>query len=122
MAIPCIAVLTLLLMIFDVPRLVVFVGCRPSFEAAVWGTPRSEHGLPFGKRLGVYRVDERAADPRGGTFFRVYAGADGIGPDTLSYGFVKRPNRTGTPFGAAGYAIFHLIDDWYWLRASNDWY
>jgi hypothetical protein len=95
---------------------------RPAFETAAVGAPKSTIGMPFGKRLGIYNVDECAADPRGGLFFRVYSGRDGISPDTMSYGFVKQPNLKGSPFGAAKYAIFHLVDDWYWFRASNDWF
>ena len=67
-------------------------------------------------------VDEYTADPRGGVYFRVHRGHDGIGPDVMSYGFVYKPNRIGTPFGAAGYHLFRLGNDWYWFRASDDWF
>ena len=74
------------------------------------------------QRLGIYLVDEYAADPRGGVYFRVYSGTDGIGPDQMSYGFAYKPNRKGTPFGAARHRLFRLGNDWYWFRASDDWH
>ncbi len=51
---------------------------------------------------------------------RTYAGPDGIGPDTMSYGFAFRPNREGTPFGKAGYHLSPMIGDWYCFSASNN--
>jgi hypothetical protein len=74
----------------------------------------------LGQRLGVYSVDRYAADPRGGIYFRTHAGPDGIGPDTMSYGFAFWPNREGTPFGKAGYGLSHMVGDWYCFSASND--
>jgi len=72
--------------------------------------------------LGIYHVDEWASDQRGGVYFRTGTGPDGIGPDTMSYGFVYRPNREGSPFGASHYMVRRLGGDWYWFRASNDWF
>lgn len=118
-----VVVLTLALLVFYVPRRVAFLLSRSSFEKMVQSAPESGYGgTKINARLGLYRVDEYAADPRGGVFFRVYSGRDGIGPDTMSYGFAHRPNRQGTPFGAAHYALSHVIGDWYWFRASDDWY
>ena len=77
--------------------------------------------MPLDRRLGVYRVDQYAADPRGGVYFRTHAGADGLGPDAMSYGFAFRPNREGSPFGNAGYRLFRMTGDWYGFSASNDW-
>ncbi len=83
--------------------------------------PESDHGVVANLQLGIYQVDEWAVDPRGGVFFRVNTGGDGLGPDTMSYGFAKHPNSTGTPFGMAKYRTFPLVGDWYWFRASNDY-
>jgi len=67
-------------------------------------------------------VDDYAGDARGTVFFRVHSGSNGIGPDVMSYGFVRHPSQQGTPFGGAGYQVFHIVDDWYWFRVSDDWY
>lgn len=122
MAIPVIGLVTLTLLVFSVPRRLAFSFSRNHFEAAAVQAPPAKHGIEFEAKLGLYQVDKFAADPRGGVFFRVYRGRDGLGPDTMSYGFVKQPNRQGTPFGAAKYSVFHVTDDWYWFRASSDWY
>jgi len=78
--------------------------------------------VPLDRWLGIYHVDEWASDQRGGVYFRTGTGPDGIGPDTMSYGFVYRPNREGSPFGASHYMVRRLGGDWYWFRASNDWF
>ena len=72
-------------------------------------------------RLGIYSVDSCQIDPRGGVYFRTFQGADGIGPDTMSHGFVFKPNAAGTPFGRAGYRYSRLIGHWYTFAASNDY-
>jgi hypothetical protein len=114
---------TFALLIFYVPRRVAFAVSRERFEQLVpLALPSEFAGIPLNKRLGVYRVDEFAADLRGGVYFRVHVGMDGISPDRMSYGFAFKPNPTGTPFGAAHYETFHLQGDWYWFCASNDWF
>jgi hypothetical protein len=114
---------TCVLLKFYVPRRIAFAASRASFEQMVaHATPSDYQGTALNRRLGVYTVDEYAADPRGGVYFRVYQGRDGIGPDVMSYGFVHKPNRQGTPFGAAHYQVFRLGNDWYWFHASDDWY
>ncbi len=110
-------------MTFDVPRRIAFAISRSSFEQSVQTAPApGRPETPPGSHFGVYHVDEYAADSRGGVFFRVYTGPDGIGPDRMSYGFVFKPNPEGTPFGAAGYETHRLSRDWYWFCASDDWY
>ena len=49
-------------------------------------------------------------------------GLPGNGPDTLSYGFAYKPNRRGSPFGAARYRVYRVFGDWSWFQASNDWF
>lgn len=106
-----------------VPRRIAFAASRTSFEKMLASAPQSEfQGKSLRRRLGVYQVDAYAADLRGGVYFRVYRGSDGIGPNTMSYGFAYEPNREGTPFGAAGYRVYRLGDGWYWFHASDDWY
>lgn len=108
---------------FYVPRRIAFAASRPAFEQMlVQATPSEYGGTALNRRLGIFIVDEYAADPRGGVYFRVYRGSDGIGPDQTSYGFVHEPNQKGTPFGAAKYRYFRLGEGWYWYRASDDWY
>jgi hypothetical protein len=107
----------------DVPRRIAFAVSRSKFEQLLSQAPKSDRqGAPLNQRLGIYYVDEYVADPRGGVFFRVHCGSDGIGPDRMSYGFAHAPNRKGTPFGAAHYRLFELGNEWYWFRASDDWY
>ncbi len=122
-AIPVVIFIGLVLLVYYVPRRIAFRANLSAFEALAANAPSSEYGgVPINARLGVYQVDEFAADPRGGVFFRVYSGSDGLGPDIMSYGFVKHPNQSGTPFGAAHYKAFRMTGDWYWFRASNDWH
>ncbi|WP_139228486.1 hypothetical protein [Planctomicrobium piriforme] len=66
-------------------------------------------------------MKDYATDPRGGVSFRTHTSPDGIGPDTMSYGFAYHPNGEGTPFGAAGYQVRRLQNGWYWFMTSNDW-
>ena len=103
-----------------IPRRIAFAACRPSFQRLV------DEGVvdnrEFNRRIGPYYVDECRVDERGGTYFRVYSGADGIGPDVMSYGFCYRPNADGSPFGAAHYGVYRMGNDWYWYRASDDWH
>lgn len=114
---------TCVLLKFYVPRRIAFAASRAAFEQMVsQATPGDYQGKSLNRRLGIYNVDEYAPDPRGGMYFRVYTGHDGIGPDVMSYGFAYKPNQQGTPFGAAHYWVFRLGNDWYWFRASNDWY
>lgn len=114
---------TYVLLKFYVPRRIAFAASRASFEQMVpQAKPSDYQGAMLNRRLGVYKVDEYAADPRGGVYFRVYSGGDGIGPDRMSYGFAYKPNQKGTPFGAARYRLFRLGNEWYWFRASDDWF
>lgn len=108
---------------FYVPRRIAFAVSRSAFEQLVLQAPKSDrHGTPLNRWVGIYCVDEYATDPRGGVYFRVHIGPDGIGPDCMSYGFTYAPNTKGTPFGAARYRLFELGNDWYWFCASDDWY
>lgn len=121
-AIPITLCVTFVLLAGYVPRRIAFRLHRRGFENAVQQVPITERGVPAKLKLGLYEVDEYAVDPRGGVYFRVHAGQDGLGPDTMSYGFVKNPNREGTPFGAAHYHLHPLVSPWYWFAASNDWH
>ena len=113
---------TYVLLKLYVPRRIAFAASRSAFQRLVAEAPTSDHhGTALNKRLGIYRVDEYAADPRGGVYFRVHSSSDGIGPDVMSYGFCHNPNPKSTPFGAAHYRVSWLGNGWYWFRASDDW-
>jgi hypothetical protein len=119
---PAIVALSLVLILTGIPKRVAFILSRPAFQRHIARAPVSEdQGEPLGRMLGVYYVDRYAADPRGGVYLRTHAGPDGIGPDTISYGFAFRPNREGTPFGRARYHRSHMVGDWYLFWASNDY-
>jgi hypothetical protein len=114
-----IIVVTCALIALDVPRRIAFAASRTEFEPLLARAGVSDYqGTALDRQLGLYRVDRFAADPRGGIYFRVATGRDGLGPDVMSYGFAYRPNPQGTPFGAAHYAFHSLRDEWYWFCAS----
>lgn len=115
------ATLLTLLIYLHIPQRLVFASVRTQFDALVTAAPTSDDGVPLNRRIGLYRVDEFARDPRGGVYFRVYIGPDGIGPDRLSAGFAYQPNRTGTPFGRARYQLHSIGDGWYSFSASDDY-
>lgn len=106
------------------PRAAAFRVSRPAFErfaARIRSHELDGRTQPLGRWLGVYCVDEYGVDRRGGVYLRTYAGADGIGPDTMSYGVALRPDEEGTPFGKARYELTPIGGDWYEFAASNDY-
>ncbi|MBD2451928.1 hypothetical protein H6G76_33375 [Nostoc sp. FACHB-152] len=106
---------------FYIPRRLAFMISRSAFEQVRLQLPISAKGnIKLNRKLGLYEVDEYAMDSRGGVYFRVFWGGDGLSPDTMSYGFVHQPNSEGSPFGAAKYQVFYLYGDWYWFRVSDD--
>jgi hypothetical protein len=111
------------LVLYYVPRRLAFMASLAQFQALVAQAPVQEYGgTALNQRLGVFMVEDYAADQRGGVYFRVYQGGDGIGPDVMSYGFTYQPNRAGTPYGASSYSLYRLGSGWYWFHASDDWY
>lgn len=106
---------------FYIPRRLAFMVSRLAFEQVRVQPPISaKSNIKLNRKLGLYKVDEYAIDSRGGVYFRVFSGGDGLSPDTVSYGFVNQPNHEGSPFGAAEYQVFYLYGDWYWFRVSDD--
>lgn len=121
-AIASILLVSYVLLKFYIPRRLAFMISRSAFEQTRVQFPVSGTGkMTLNRKLGFYTVDEYATDPRGGIYYRIYSGGSGIGLDTTSYGFVYQPNREGSPFGAANYQVFHLDENWYWFRVSDDW-
>jgi hypothetical protein len=121
---PVLVCTTFAMLRYYVPRRVGFLAHERAFERLLPSAPSAGASTPtpLGRRVGIYSVDEWATDLRGGVYFRTGTGPDGLGPDTMSYGFAHQPNRQGSPFGAAHYAVRRLFGDWYWFRASNDWF
>jgi hypothetical protein len=112
-----------LLVKFNAPRRVGVSCLGWSFQALVSQAPTAKYvGVKLNRLVGLYYVNEYAADERGGVYFRTYSGRDGSGPDTLSSGFAYRPNLKGTPFGAARYKLHPLNAEWYWFQVSDDSY
>jgi hypothetical protein len=122
MVAPVLVILMLGLLTYYIPRRIVFLALHGLFERHLTTAQVSDYGGPYLGCVGIYRVDAYAADARGGVYFRTTKTADGIGPDTMSYGFAHRPNRQGTPFGASGYRVYRLHGDWCWFHASDDSY
>ncbi len=114
----------------QVPETIGFSLVRSQFETAAAEYEMLQALMPaddysasqVGRRFGIYQVDMVGIDGRGGIYFRVNTGHDGIGPDQMSYGFAKKPNATGSPFGRKYYDPIHLVGDWYVFRASDDFY
>ncbi len=108
-----------------IPVRIAFWISRPAFDRYLDpGAPAQLVGRDdtFDHRLGLYRVDSRSVDPRGGTYFRTHSGGHGIGPDVMSHGFAYRPNNHGTPYGRCGYTLTHLFGSWYRFQACDDYY
>ena len=114
--------LNLAIVLTNTPLRLAFIFCRPSFEQWVESAPASQDGgEALNRRIGMWCVDEYAADPRGGVYFRVGKGPDGLGPDTMSHGFALKPNFEGSPFGNARYQRLRLTGEWFYFRASDDY-
>jgi hypothetical protein len=102
------------------PRRLAFLHAQTSFETLVaTAAPSASRAEPLDRRLGVYVVDRFGTDPRGGIFFQTRSTHDAFHATTLSYGFVRRPNPSGTPFGDEQYVITHVAGDWYSYQASS---
>jgi len=103
-----------------VPSRVALWASRGEFEALLANAPQTSDGEPLGRRVGGVYVDQYGADSAGGVFFRTASHADGLGPDTMSYGFAHRPHRESCPFGRSSYQAVWLFGEWYWFSVSND--
>jgi hypothetical protein len=109
------------LALFGVPRLAAFSYSRAEFESLAANAPVGEGPVPLNRWVGCFYVDRYAADASGAVYFRTASHADGLGPDTMSYGFALRPNaREGTPFGWSSYRQSRLTGDWYSFGVSDD--
>jgi hypothetical protein len=117
-----VVVLTALLGWFHIPARIVFSFYQDEFQAlaAAENLPPNRDRQQIDRAIGPYHVDEYAADPEGGVYFRTATGPDGIGPDQFSYGFAYQPNNHQTPFGRSRYQLDHLFGDWFVFEVSND--
>jgi hypothetical protein len=116
-----IIIATAALLALDLPARLAFAAVRTRFESLALAQQRGEN-LSLPQRLGPYRIDHCASDPRGGTYFRIYRSRIPLGPDTISFGFAHQPNPIGSPYGRAGYTLSALTGDWHIFRASNDYH
>jgi hypothetical protein len=113
-----------ILAVSGLPRRVAFWASLRSFRSARESLQRSgDTGgrLKLNRRIGAWKVDRYAIDPRGGVFFRTGAGFT-LGPDGMHYGFAYRPNPEGSPFGRAGYRLSRMSAHWYSFSVSDDYY
>jgi len=117
---PLVVGLTYGMLTFYIPRRVAFRAVQSRFESYIQSATVSEDGgKKLDRWLGIYHVDEYAADPRGGVYFRTGSAPDLLAPDTMFYGFAFQPNGQGTPFGARRYLVRPLGRDWYWFQVSD---
>lgn len=121
-AIPAVALVTLGLLVLQVPRRAVFAVARPAFERAAAEVDGADR-VRADRWIGPYRVDEVASDEGGAVWFRVSAHAEGFGSDTLSSGFVRDadPRKERTPFGSARTILSPLWGRWRSFSVSNDY-
>lgn len=117
-----VGLVTIGLLWFDVPLRAVFVVYRSEFQALA-DAPPPAHGSRrwnLQRRIGPYYVDVYGVDRTGAIYFRTHTGPDGIGPDSMEYGFAYRPVRDGVPLGRTRHRIQHLCGDWYTFEGSDD--
>lgn len=117
-----IVVLTFVLWASFVPSRVALWIVRKDFESLLENAPKDGWDRPKMRAqwIGCFHVSEYYADANGGVYFRTASHADGLGPDSMSYGFAFRPNTAGCPFGRKGYTTIWLFGDWYWFSVSDD--
>jgi hypothetical protein len=102
------------------PQRLAFLYARSAFEESIAEAPPAYSSAKTNaRRLGLYRMDRFATDPRGGVYFRTRSGPDGFHIGKMSYGFSHRPNPAGSPFGDERYALSHVVGDWYSFQASE---
>lgn len=114
-----------MLLVLRVPMKLAFEGAKPQLEHLLQqlaAQPPEHQRSATMQKAGRFNIDEYAADPRGGIYFRTYTSIIIHSPDTISWGFAYRPNQQGSPFGAADYMLIPLGNDWYCFRANNDWH
>jgi hypothetical protein len=88
---------TCALLTFSIPRRIAFATSRSAFQHLVEEVREPDNDrVRLNEWLGFFYVDEYAVDRRGGTYFRVHSGPDGIGPDLMSYGFCQSKFRRNT--------------------------
>jgi hypothetical protein len=114
--------ITIFLLREDVPKRIVFSIYRQDFEKMLVNVPNEYRGKEINQQIGPYFVDRYGSriECGEGVYFRTYDHGDGIGPDTMSHGFVYKPNQKGTPFGRSKYHYGHIEGDWYWFCVSDD--
>jgi hypothetical protein len=111
-----IILISLVLLIFYVPRRIGFAVSRSAFQRYADAHQQADSGITKLKAwFGVYKVDQFSIDPRGGMYFRTQSCGDGLGPDEMSFGFCYQPNSDGSPFGNA----FRIRDELPFPKFTN---
>jgi hypothetical protein len=98
-----VAVLTAMFWLGDVSTRVALWFVEDEFKSLLATAPNDYGDEPLGRWIGCFYVDRYGADESGGVFFRTASHADGIGPDTMSYGIAYRPHQYSCPFGDSRY-------------------
>lgn len=116
---------TFILVLDNIPVRASFLMFIKSFERRLPLESSVTNGLDSKEQwrqqyVGIWHVDERMIDSRGGIYFRIGKSMDGISPDQMSFGFVYQPNREGSPFGNAKYECYRITRKWYFFHASDD--
>ena len=113
--------LTIMLLFFHIPIRSTFFITKGSFSRIVNFEDFSAESSG-NQWVGIWFVDECKVDNNGGLYFRIGEDMDGIGPDTMSFGFAYKPNLKTSPFGGAGYELSKVSEDWYYFSVSDDHY
>ncbi len=112
--------LTIVLILGDIPQRVAFLPTISSFEQYLEEYSHQDStSMTFNKRLGIWKVDQYIKDLRGGSYFRIGT-ADKIFCK-VSYGFVYKPNKEGTPFGNTLYKLGQITKDWFYFEVTEEY-
>ncbi|MEO1144293.1 MAG: hypothetical protein AAFY26_01640 [Cyanobacteria bacterium J06638_22] len=124
----CIIGLTIVLLSANIPLKWAFSQVEPSFSdlAAQASAPGA---IAFvDSQFRSYVISEMVQSEAGGIYLRLHPPAFFVSDRTI-YGFAKRPNPNGSPFGGGdenhrNYEIHPIQGDWYWFQdnfGTDDW-
>jgi hypothetical protein len=117
-----VGVISLALILLDVPMRVAFFFHQSAFERRARTHPSYDGGCLWEgcpSPLGLYTVDDILEDSDGGVYLRTGSEPDWTGPDIFSHGFAWHPNPHRTPFGHRWLRWKHVYGDWYAFSVSN---
>ncbi|MEM8484291.1 MAG: hypothetical protein AAF564_02020 [Bacteroidota bacterium] len=121
-----IGTVTFLLVQLHIPERLMLLPSKSNFYSVLNLLPAShEYPTTLNRRIGWFKVESYATDPRGSTYFMIYQTNDFI--DTISHGLCYDPTGDCAfpsdfiEYGIAHYKAMSLGDGWYWFSTSNDW-